>query len=38
VDPGAGNRPTRIRTKTIDGQKHRIAVKTGTDLGRIGKR
>lgn len=38
VDPGAGNRPTRTRVKTIDGQKHRVAVKTGTDLGRIGKR
>jgi len=37
VDPTSG-RPTRIRTETRDGQKHRIAVKSGTDLGRIGKR
>ena len=38
VDPGAGNKPTRVRVKTIDGQKHRVAVRSGTDLGRIGKR
>ena len=37
VDPTSG-RGTRIRTETRDGQKHRIAVKSGTDLGRIGKR
>jgi large subunit ribosomal protein L24 len=37
LDPG-GNRGTRIRTEVRDGQKHRIAVRSGTDLGRIGKR
>jgi large subunit ribosomal protein L24 len=37
VDPTSG-RGTRIRTEVRDGQKHRIAVKSGTDLGRIGKR
>src|SRR5881394_1256756 len=38
IDPGGGNRVTRIRTEVRDGQKHRIAVRSGTDLGRIGKR
>jgi large subunit ribosomal protein L24 len=38
LDPGAGSRGTRIRTEVRDGQKHRIAVRSGTDLGRIGKR
>jgi|SRR5687767_3025333 len=37
IDPTSG-RGTRIRTEVRDGQKHRIAVKSGTDLGRIGKR
>jgi large subunit ribosomal protein L24 len=37
IDPTTG-RGTRIRTEVRDGQKHRIAVKSGTDLGRIGKR
>ena len=37
LDPTSG-KGTRIRTETRDGQKHRIAVKSGTDLGRIGKR
>jgi large subunit ribosomal protein L24 len=37
VVPG-GTRGTRIRTETRDGQKHRIAVSGGADLGRIGKR
>jgi len=37
VDPATG-KGTRIRTELRDGQKHRIAVKTGTDLGVIGKR
>ncbi len=37
VDPGAGNKPTRVRVKMIDGQKHRVATRSGTDLGRIGK-
>ena len=38
LDPGGGNKGTRIRTEVRDGQKHRIAVRGGTDLGRIGKR
>ena len=38
MDPGGNNRGTRIRTEIRDGQKHRIAVRSGTDLGRIGKR
>jgi large subunit ribosomal protein L24 len=38
MDPGSNNRGTRIRTEVRDGQKHRIAVRSGTDLGRIGKR
>jgi len=38
MDPGGNNRGTRIRTEMRDGQKHRIAVRSGTDLGRIGKR
>ena len=37
VDPGTG-KGTRIKMETRDGQKHRVAVKTGTDLGRVGKR
>jgi large subunit ribosomal protein L24 len=37
MDPATG-RPTRTRIDVRDGQKHRIAVKTGTDLGRVGKR
>ena len=36
--PGGSNRGTRIRTELRDGQKHRIAVNGGADLGRIGKR
>src|SRR6266480_5418980 len=38
MDPGGNNRGTRVRTEVRDGQKHRIAVRSGTDLGRIGKR
>jgi large subunit ribosomal protein L24 len=38
MDPGSGNRGTRVRTEVRDGQKHRIAVRSGTDLGLIGKR
>jgi large subunit ribosomal protein L24 len=38
VDPGANGKGTRVRTEMRDGQKHRIAVKSGTDLGQIGKR
>jgi len=37
VVPG-GTRGTRVRTEVRDGQKHRIAVSGGADLGRIGKR
>ena len=37
VDPASG-KGTRVKTEVRDGQKHRIAVKSGTDLGRIGKR
>jgi large subunit ribosomal protein L24 len=37
VDPASG-KGTRVKTELRDGQKHRVAVKSGTDLGRIGKR
>ncbi len=36
IDPATG-KGTRVKVQFRDGQKHRIAVKTGTDLGRIGK-
>jgi len=36
VDPGAGNRPTRVRMKTVEGVKQRIAVRSGTSLGTVG--
>ncbi len=35
VDPVSG-RGTRVRFEVRDGVKHRIAVKNGTDLGRLG--
>ena len=35
VDPATGG-PTRVRFEVRDGVKHRIAVKSGTDLGRLG--
>lgn len=38
VDPGAGAKPTRVRIEIKNGQKHRIAVRSKTDLGQIGKR
>jgi large subunit ribosomal protein L24 len=38
VDPGAGNKPTRIKVEVRNGQKHRIAIRSGTDLGQVGKR
>jgi large subunit ribosomal protein L24 len=38
IDPGAANKPTRVRTEVRNGQKHRIAVRSGTDLGQIGKK
>ena len=34
VDPKT-NQPTRVRFETKDGAKHRIAVKSGSDLGRV---
>src|SRR5512146_3053540 len=37
-DPGAGGKGTRTRIEVRDGQQHRVAVKSGTDLGQIGKR
>ena len=36
VDPATG-KGTRIRAEIRDGQKHRVTVSSGTDLGRIGK-
>src|SRR5258706_11401584 len=38
VDPTSGGKGTRTKTEMREGQKHRVAVKSGTDLGRIGKR
>ncbi|WP_428937121.1 50S ribosomal protein L24 [Fontivita pretiosa] len=35
VDPTTG-KPTRVRFETREGRKHRIAVKSGTDLGPTG--
>ena len=37
LDPSTG-KGTRIRTELKDGVKHRVAVASGTDLGRIGKK
>ena len=36
VDPSSG-KGTRVKAQVKDGQKHRVAVKSGTDLGRVGK-
>ena len=36
IDPTSG-KPTRVRFQIRSGEKHRIAVKSGADLGRIGK-
>jgi large subunit ribosomal protein L24 len=36
LDPTTG-KGTRVRFEVRDGAKHRIAVKSGTDLGRLGK-
>ena len=36
VDPTSG-KGSRVRFETRDGNKHRIAVKGGTDLGKLGK-
>jgi large subunit ribosomal protein L24 len=39
LDPASGGtRGTRVRMEIRDGQKHRIAVRGGADLGRVGKR
>src|SRR5438067_12569023 len=35
LDPATG-KPTRVRFEVRDGVKHRVAVKRGTDLGRLG--
>jgi large subunit ribosomal protein L24 len=37
VDPASG-KGARIKVEVRDGQKHRVAAKSGTDLGRIGKK
>ncbi len=36
LDPSTG-KGTRVKFEQRDGIKHRVAVKTGTDLGRTGK-
>src|SRR5687767_12647283 len=36
LDPTTG-KGTRTRVEVREGQKHRVAVKSGADLGRIGK-
>ena len=37
VDPTDG-KATRVRFEMRDGEKHRVAVRNGTDLGRVGKK
>ena len=37
LDPTTG-KGTRVRFEERDGRKHRIAVKSGTDLGAVGKK
>jgi large subunit ribosomal protein L24 len=37
LDPTTGN-GTRVKMEMRDGHKHRIAIDSGTDLGRVGKR
>ena len=37
LDPTTG-KGTRVRFQEIDGVKHRIAARSGTDLGRVGKK
>ena len=37
LDPSTG-KGTRIKTELKDGVKHRVAVASGTDLGRLGKK
>ena len=36
VDPSTG-KPTRVKFEMRDGKKHRVAVKSGTSLGVVGK-
>jgi len=36
VDPATG-KPTRVRFEVREGKKHRVAVKSGTSLGVVGK-
>jgi large subunit ribosomal protein L24 len=36
VDPSTG-KPTRVKFEQRDGKKHRVAVKSGTSLGVVGK-
>ena len=36
LDPTTG-KGTRVKYEVRDGHKHRVAVKSGTDLGRLGK-
>jgi large subunit ribosomal protein L24 len=37
IDPTTG-KGTRVRSEVRDGVKHRIAVSSGTDLGKVGKK
>src|SRR5437773_7627501 len=37
LDPNSG-KGTRVRAEVKDGIKHRVAVRSGTDLGRTGKK
>ena len=37
LDPSTG-KGTRVKFEERDGHKHRVAVKSGTDLGRTGKK
>ncbi len=36
VDPSTG-KPTRVKFEVRDGKKHRVAIKSGTSLGVVGK-
>jgi large subunit ribosomal protein L24 len=36
VDPSTG-KPTRVKFEQRDGKKHRVAIKSGTSLGVVGK-
>ena len=37
LDPNTG-KGTRVRMEVKEGVKHRVAVRSGTDLGRVGKK